>query len=214
VEENIEDMKHFIHNASHELKTPLSVMRWNLQIIQAEKKYDESLILSSIENVDKMNGLIEWLRELSEVGKLKQQEFLALTTIVDDVIWQYKDNIEKKSLLLITQLNSNYSLRANKQELSMLIANILGNAIKYSQEKWEINVGVKKNILEISDHGPGMTKIEQEKVFDRFYQGSTWRNAEWFGIGLSLVRKIADSNNWKIELDSEEKKWTTFRILF
>ena len=59
LEENLDDMKSFIHNAGHELKTPLSVMRGNLQIIEAEKKYDESLIHSSIKNVDTMNGLIE-----------------------------------------------------------------------------------------------------------------------------------------------------------
>jgi len=59
LEENLDDMKSFIHNAGHELKTPLAVMRGNLQIIEAEKKYDESLIHSSIKNVDTMNGLIE-----------------------------------------------------------------------------------------------------------------------------------------------------------
>jgi len=59
LEENLDDMKSYIHNAGHELKTPLAVMRGNLQIIEAEKKYDESLIHSSIKNVDTMNGLIE-----------------------------------------------------------------------------------------------------------------------------------------------------------
>ncbi len=214
LEENLDDMKSFIHNAGHELKTPLAVMRGNLQIIEAEKKYDESLIHSSIKNVDTMNGLIEWLRELSEIWKLKEQEFLPLADTIWSIISEFSENMQAKSISLDTQLNSKYSLRANKHEIHMLVANILGNAIKYSPANSKIFVLVKKNILEITDTGPGMSEAEKEKIFDRFYQGSAARNVEWFWIGLSLVRKIADSNKWKLELESELWKWTTFRVIF
>jgi len=60
----------------------------------------------------------------------------------------------------------------------MLVANILGNAIKYSPANSKIFVLVKKNILEITDTGPGMSEAEKEKIFDRFYQGSAARNVE------------------------------------
>ena len=67
VEENLQDMTDFIHNAGHELKTPLAIMRGNLQVLQAEKKLDNNLINKNIRKIDRLNQLIEGLRELAEV---------------------------------------------------------------------------------------------------------------------------------------------------
>jgi signal transduction histidine kinase len=67
VEENLQDMKDFVHNAGHELKTPLAVMSGNLQVMQAEKKLDPVLLQESFREIDMMNGLIESLRQLSEL---------------------------------------------------------------------------------------------------------------------------------------------------
>ncbi len=74
MEENLQDMSDFIHNAGHELKTPLAVMRGNLQIMQAEGKLDEELLKKSLLQVDHINLLIESLRELSEIGSLSEKQ--------------------------------------------------------------------------------------------------------------------------------------------
>jgi signal transduction histidine kinase len=67
VEENLQDMTNFVHNAGHELKTPLAVMRGNLQIMQAEETYDKLLLKKSIREIDNTNSLLEGLIELSQV---------------------------------------------------------------------------------------------------------------------------------------------------
>lgn len=134
VEENLKDMRDFIHNAGHELKTPLAVMRGNLQIMQAEKKFDTDLLKESIKEVDRMNSLIEGLRELSEVGKDSQKHNLALATEIALLVKEYSSLAADKDIEIENQVSGGFVVFANKQELSMLLGNILQNALKYNKK--------------------------------------------------------------------------------
>jgi signal transduction histidine kinase len=98
--------------------------------------------------------------------------------------------------------------------LHILLMNIVKNAIKYNKKWWEVRITLHKNILTISDTGVWILKQEQDKIFERFYQGDSARSSDGFGIGLSLVKKIADANAWKIKLESEEWKGSSFKIIF
>lgn len=84
-------MQAFIHNAGHELKTPLAIVRGNLQVMQAEKKYDEHLLELSIASVDATTHLLESLRELSEVGKLAEKEKLSLFWEIEKIREKFED---------------------------------------------------------------------------------------------------------------------------
>ena len=214
VEENLKDMSDFIHNAGHELKTPLAVMRWYLQVMQAEEAFDTKLLKKSVWEVDSMNALIEWLRELSEVGKNTSLQSVSLTSEIEHIIWDFSDLLEEKNIEVSSRIPASFHLYTNKQELTILLSNIIKNAIKYNKKGWKIEIYFKKNILSISDSWQGISKSEQNKIFERFYQGTNWRSEEGFGIGLSLVKKIADANGWKVCLKSELKKGSTFEIRF
>ena len=214
VEENLRDMWDFVHNAGHELKTPLAVMRGNLQVMQAEQSFDSTLIQENIEQVDSVNTLIEWLRELSEVGKTTKLESLSLSQEIDSVLWEFTRDILEKYIQVHTHISSSFRLYTNKQELHILLSNLIKNAIKYNTQSWKIQITLQKNTLIIKDTGVWISKSEQEKVFERFYQGNVWRSSEWYGIGLSLVKKIADANSWNIRLESKVWVGTTFIIIF
>lgn len=73
---------------------------------------------------------------------------------------------------------------------------------------------LSKNILSITDTGKGIPESEQSKIWERFFQGATARSGEGFGIGLSLVKKIADNHGWQVKLQSKESKGTTFQVIF
>lgn len=214
VEENLRDMQDFIHNAGHELKTPLAVMWGNLQIMKAEKNFDTALIKSSLRNIDTMNHLIEGLRELSEVWALREKENLALVVEIKKICKEYESMLQSKNIILKDSTKGALIVHANKNELRMLLANILSNAIKYTPENGEVDISLTKNILSIKDTWQGMSQQEQEKMFTRFYQGSAARSWEGFGIGLSLVKKIADTNGWKLKVKSEVWKGTSFEVVF
>ncbi len=214
VEENIEDMTNFIHNAGHELKTPLAVIRGNLQVMHAEKKMDPLLLEKSLWEVDHISKLIDSLRELSDLGKVTKKREVNIKEIIDQIISDLSKKSQEKNIYITNSIKSNYIIYASAQELSVLFWNILQNAVKYNVKNGEIKVYRRKNIIYISDTGVGISQRDQEKIFDRFYQTSQARSGEWFGIGLSLVKKIIDINNWKIEIQSKKWEGTTFKIIF
>ena len=214
VEENLQDMSDFIHNAGHELKTPLAVMRGNLQIMQAEKSFDEKLVLSSIVEVDHINMLIESLRELSEVGKNSQKEWISLSEMIVHIFQELESYASERNISLSQDVSTSFFLSVNPHELKVLLSNIIKNAIKYNTSEGRVDVILEKNILSIKDTWRWIPKAEQDKIFERFYQWTTVRSEEGFGIGLSLVKKIADANNWKILLKSEVWQGTEFQIVF
>ncbi len=214
VEQNLEDMKDFIHNAGHELKTPLAIMRWNLQVMMAEKKLDPLLLTESFKEIDTMTGLIESLRELSELWTLSEKENLSLTLEIEEINREFEDMIQKKKLEYLWLVLPDYKIYANKHELHVLLSNIIKNAIRYTPVWGKIELKIKKNTLSIADNGLWISQSDKEKIFERFYQASSSRNGEGYWIGLSLVKKIADSNNWKLRVESELGKWTTFFVTF
>ena len=214
VEENLRDMSDFIHNTWHELKTPLAVMRGNLQVMQVEGVFDKKLIQGNITEVDHMNELIEWLRELSEVGKTSNLQSIQLKSEVERITHDFSDLLDQKSIELEIQIIESYRLYTNKQELDILLSNLIKNAIKYNKKWWTIHISLKRNNLSIKDTWRGIDSKEQEKIFERFYKTESARSEEGFGIWLSLVKKIADTNGWEIQVKSKLGKGTEFKIVF
>lgn len=214
VEENIKDMWDFIHNAGHELKTPLAVMHGNMQIMQAEKSFDAGLIKNGIREIDRMNKLIEGLIEISEVGKSTQKSHYALATEVAIICREFLPVAKEKSIKIDNMVKGKFLVYCNREELSIVLTNLLQNAIRYNKKKGKVTISLEGNVLSFHDTGIGMSEEEIIKIFDRFYQGSMVRSGEWFGIGLSLVKKIVDANGWKIDVESIQWEWTTFKLIF
>jgi len=117
VESNLKDMKDFIHNAGHELKTPIAVIRGNLQIMKREKKLDTDLVTDGISEVDRMNKLIEGLIELSDLGKTTTQEEVSLDSVVHHTIEELKGYAAQHDVELVNTINQTYILHTHKEEL-------------------------------------------------------------------------------------------------
>lgn len=132
VEENLQDMTDFIHNAGHELKTPLAVMRGNLQIMQAEGKLDEELLQKSLAQVDHINLLIESLRELSELGSLCEKQKINIKKEIENVIASFHTLSQEKNIEVKNMIFKDFFIEANTQELQVLLSNLLKNALKYT----------------------------------------------------------------------------------
>lgn len=199
VEENISDMNDFIHNAWHELKTPLAVTSSNLQLLSQLKTYDPELVTSSIWEIKRMDQLIVWLSQLSDIQTFSHQEKFSLDDSIEQIISEYYSKIQNKNITVSKELEK-VSFFWNKTYFEILFSNLLSNAIKYNQENWEIKISLTKKYLRIENTGNIITDEQKEKIFERFYRIETARSAEWFGIGLSLVKKICDIFSWKIRV--------------
>ncbi len=213
VEENIHDMQDFIHNAGHELKTPLSIVHGNLQFLKATKTYDPEVHKESIWEVEKLDKLIESLVELSSIHDIQSGECLYIKDEIESIIKDFSKKAEKKSLDISFTSTHNPQLKIHREYFYILFSNLLGNAIKYSKKEWKIKIILKQKSFEIQDFGIGIAKDKQDKIFDRFYKAHN-RNTEGYGIGLSLVRKIVNLYKWNIKVHSTKWEWTKIQVSF
>lgn len=213
VEENIANMEQFIHNAWHELKTPISVIKSSLELAQLKKEYKWAVNESIIE-LDKMNDLIQVLISLSTINTTAETSNNNINELVKNSIKTYSSKIEEKHIKVDIKEISILELNCNKEYFKILFNNILNNAIKYNKPLGKINIVINKNSLEITDNWIWINKDNIDKIFDRFYQESESREVNSFWIWLSLVKKIADIYNWTIEVSSQKWVETTFIIKF
>ena len=214
VEENLKDMQDFIHNAWHELKTPISVIHSNLQLIKQTKKFDKSLVLEWEEEISRLNKLIETLIELSDINLNLEKQSLKLKDEIDLVIKEFSAEIEKKGINIKLKVKNNFIFKLNKEHFYIMFSNLLKNAIKYSKKWWNIEIISEKNTLSIKDNWSGISEKDLDKVFERFYQWGSSKSQEGFGIWLSLVKKIVDIYRLKISVKSEKWKWSEFIVSF
>jgi signal transduction histidine kinase len=214
VEKSLKDMQDFIHNAWHELKTPLSVIYWNLQLLNELKKYDKKLTNEWIKEIDRLNKLIDWLLELSNIGITNGRQNINIKNEIEKIINEYTIKLSKKDIKLSFEANYELIININKEYFYILFSNLLWNAIKFTNKWWEIKIILDKNTLKIIDNWIWIKEEYIKNIFDRFYQVEGVRNSEGFWIGLSLVKKILDIYKWKINVKSIKDKWTTFEIKF
>lgn len=214
VEENIKDMKDFIHNAWHELKTPISVMDSNIQLMYDLKSYDEDMIKELKREVLRLNSIIDSLIKLSDIDLFKDLEKNNLKEIVEEIINNLKFKIAWNDLKINIKIHENIIIKSNKDYFYMFLSNIIWNAIKYNKDWWKVDIIYKDNELIIKDNWIWISKKDIDKIFDRFYKADKSRNSDGFGIWLSLVRKIADIYKWKIKVESEKGEGTSFYVEF
>lgn len=213
IEENIDSMNYFIHNAWHELKTPLASISSSIWLLKETKNYDEELVIESIEEINRANRLIETLRDLTKIQTTTNKEKFSVLERIEHITEIYKSELKNKQIKL--EINSNYELiiNSNKYYFDILVSNLVANAIKYNNQLWFIKINILNSWLSIEDSWIWIAKKELKKIFERFYRVKKHRDSEWFWLWLSIVDKIVKINNWKLKVKSEEWKWTVFSLL-
>lgn len=212
VEQNLKDMEDFVHNAGHELKTPISVVKSSLQLAKLKKSYEEE-VDESIAELNKMDELINWLLNLTLINKNHENQTCDMQEIINEVLKTYDTKIQEKNINLKIHKNFPLQLKCNKEYSKIFFWNLIVNAIKYNKEWWNIEISINKNSIIIKDSWIWIKQENIKKIWWRFYQEN---EARWngFGIWLSLVKKIWDLYKWNIKVESDEGKWTTITINF
>lgn len=214
VEDSLADMQDFIHNAWHELKTPIAIINSNLQLIKETKEFDKDLVREWLTEINRLDHLIESLVELSNINSSEYIEKLDLKDEIKEIVKDFKNEADKKEVKIrFTKVDDKIVLM-NKQYFYILFSNILWNAIRYNKDWWKVHITLDKNKISIKDTWSWIKKEDLEKIFDRFFMSTNSRNNEWHGIWLSLVKKIANIYKMKISMKSEEGKWSEFVIEF
>ena len=212
--------KDFISSISHEFKTPIASIRGFAKLLQmpglTEEQRAEYISLIAQES-DRLSRLSETLLRLSA---LEQQTALASLTnfSLDEQLRQTILRLEpawsQKNIGWQLDLQE-VSVTSDQELLNQVWVNILQNAIKFSPAESDIEVRVFREgnaIVEIQDHGCGMTVEAQKRIFDKFYQADKSRKQEGVGLGLSLVKRIVDMMGGTITVRSAVGEGSTFRV--
>jgi len=196
-------LKEFSENASHEMQTPLAVVKGKLELLLQSKNLDEeqlSLINSSYESI---NHLSKMSRSLSLLTKIENNEFTNLTDFnfsekLKKSIYDFKELFELKSIDIKYDILDDVIIKTDPVLMQVLITNLFQNAIRHNMENGHIYITLNKDGFEISNSGKPL-KTTPESMFKRFKKDN--QSGETIGLGLAIVKKICAVNNFGITYD-------------
>nr|WP_314834535.1 ATP-binding protein [uncultured Flavobacterium sp.] len=226
IENAVEREKQFTSDASHELRTPLTVLKGTLEVLirksRTQAEYEDK-IKYSITEVNRLNNLVDQLLLLARFENQKQSlkiEKVYLNALILDILTLYSGKINTKKITINHSFSKDYFIESDNYLVSIIISNIISNAIKYSEEQGEISIILSKKegktICTISDNGIGIAVEDLDKIFNPFYRSSPTNHPEikGSGLGLSIVKKIAQLLHTKFEIKSEINHGTVVILSF
>jgi two-component system sensor histidine kinase ArlS len=221
LDRTIERQKHFVADASHELKTPLTVIssyadmlkRWGRDNVEVRDEAIEA-IAREAERLQKL------IRSMLTLAEAEQDDWLILSRFdVASIIRDLSDVLGTtfQRQIRVHSDGQTVYLRADKDKIRQLFLILIDNAIKYSKEPIDIRISVQKHEikLEVADYGIGVPESEIPYMFERFYRVDEARNRSTggSGLGLSIAKKIIDSHGGKVDVYSKPGNGTTISIM-
>lgn len=226
LEQSFQMQESFIADASHQLRTPLSILKGEIDLMNSKPRSAEEVrefLESAGQEVSYLtrtvNDLLVLARVDAGVGALSFGP-----TRVDEVFLEMIARVEKvahaKNVRLDVQLKgSEFEITSDPDLMRCLMENLAENAVKYSPEGKTVCLTlareVKGLVFEVKDEGPGIDPQIRDKIFNRFYRSESTRDkVSGSGLGLAIVKRIADVHSGRVEFDTEVGRGTTFKAFF
>ena len=221
VQESMERQEQFVAAASHELRSPLTVIRTGLSVIRVEEDSGRYLSLMRGE-AERMSRLIDELLILAGGGSLRRNfrpESVEPDTLLIDFVDTMEPQARKNGIRLELQLPEEAvsAISADSDRLRQILTIITDNALRYAPTgtavTWELRTEGERCCLSCIDHGPGIPDSEKKRIFERFYRGSVSRtDPNHFGLGLSVARELIRLHDGTITVDDTPCGGATFQI--
>jgi signal transduction histidine kinase len=222
IDDAFESQREFIHEASHELRNPLAVIRTNIDVTLADPDASPDDLRHTAEVVQKsterMSRLVDDLLVYARKGSLSlERERVNAADIVAEATDEFRASAEAKNIRLECETEPGLWIDADRLALRQALANLLANAFRVSPDGSNVRVSAGRKPgwiwLGVEDEGPGIASDDQERVFQRFYRGdSTNGEARRSGLGLTIVRQIAEAHGGEVRLVSEPGHGAAFAI--
>ena len=217
--------RRFTSDASHELRTPTSVIlaqaEYTLEKPRTDEEYRDALEVVQRQG-KRMSHLINDMLDYTRMDQRPeryQMEEVNFSDIVRDMTEQM-GTIHPQGIRLVSEITPGLCVHGNAMLLSNMAQNLISNAFRYGKPGGHVWVHVETGgenddrvILSVRDDGIGIAKEEQEKIFERFYRSDASRTVQGTGLGLSMVKKIAAMHDAEVLLSSELGQGTEFRII-
>lgn len=216
----------FVANASHELKTPISAIRGLIETIIDDPEMPADVFSRFIERIRqqtiRLDKIVQDLLHLSRFDSSDQERMVERVDLAGVVrqVYQAKtfDASDAGVDLSLDLQTETLEVRGDAEALNQLVTNLVDNAIKYTSDDGFVKVRLltvgTMALLEVEDNGPGISKDEQQRIFERFYRIDRARSRELggTGLGLSIVKHIAAAHNGSVAVESVVGKGSTFCV--
>ena len=203
-----EEQKVFIENASHELQTPLAITLNKLELLADDPSLTEKQLVQLSEvkqSLMRMTHLNKSLLMLTRIEnhQYKQAESISFQALTATIIEDLSDLIAFKELEITVKEDSDFQVEMNKDLATVLVSNLLRNAIKYTEKGKEIQVRLEENSFQVKNTAKDGIRLDSNKIFQRFHKGQ--QDATSTGLGLAIVKSISDSYQLQVKYSFEEK---------
>lgn len=223
VEKAWNTQRQFAADASHELKTPLTVILANMNILKTNKADKIEDRMEWVENTEaeaeRMKDLANNLLYLTKSGDLRRPQ-ISESISVNDVVMKSALAFEpiafERKIGIETNIEGNVSISGDKSQMTQLMTILLDNAVKYSDDDTTIKVSLKevssKAIIKVNNKGKLISKDDLENIFERFYRSDESRSEEGYGLGLAIARNIVQQHRGTINATSDDADGTTLTV--
>lgn len=217
-------IRQFTADASHELSTPLTIMRGEAEVaLKSSRRPDEyrHVIETNLDEIERMSRIVDNLLALTSMDSGEVQlslEDVFLDDLMRDVHEQGTILAEDKNIDITLDSTQHISVKGDKHRLHQLFLNLVDNAIKYTPSGGKIWLAMQPGdngvSISVTDTGVGINKSHLDKIFDRFYRVDKGRSREHggSGLGLSIVRSIVELHKGKVNVESEPGGGSTFKV--
>ncbi len=209
----------FVSDASHELKTPLAIIKGNIEMLQRWGKDDPEILNNGLEvahsEVERLAQLCNELLHLTREMKIQCDNPIEVEPIVEEIVNNFKE-MHPEFEYVIT-INSTDQVRMQPEHLKQLLIILIDNAIKYARDdSKKIEISYDSLKLKVKDYGIGIDADKIEYIFDRFYRADESRaqNNNNFGLGLAIAKRVCSSYGYSLEVASTINEYTEFTITF
>ena len=214
----------FISNLSHELRTPVSVIRANSETLidsaLDDKKQAKVFAKAILHNAERLTDMVSSLLDLSriEYGELKLNfQEINLNLFIENYTQSIASLAKKKDINILCKLQHKGSVNADAQAIERIMNNLIDNAIKYSNKGSDITILTSNeddNYIKVmvEDNGEGISKEDKDHIFSRFYRTASARATEnqGSGLGLAIVKHLVNSLNGEVGIESKPQKGSVF----
>lgn len=216
IKKAVEDQSRFIGDASHELKTPLTTLRSEIEVYLRSKKKtiaeSDAILKSNLEEVIRLQSLTDSLMRLTSLENSSADfEKVDIIAVLESAIRSVNGVAKEKKITIKNRANK-ITLKANTKSLIQLFIILLDNAVKYSKNNTNITIRSKLYggvaFITVEDQGIGIPEKERERIFDRFYRVDKSRSSydvPGYGIGLSIAKEIVGMHKGAISCTSNKK---------
>jgi signal transduction histidine kinase len=219
-----QQQQNFMMAVTHELKTPISVAKLNLETLQKyslDPEKQKKIIRTTLDETARLDFLTNNILISSQLEGNRYQfskEELDLSALMKDCIHNFRNRFPER--IFNENIEDDADVKGDPLLLQMMINNLLENAIKYSAKESPVSASLKKYRsgieLQVNDEGPGIPDPEKKKIFSKFYRigNEATRKTQGTGLGLYLCRKIARDHNADISVTDNKPRGSNFNVIF